>query len=179
MIVSGCNNADLGPYILQIKFTPGCTPKCEGKFCGDDDCGGSCGSCTGINVCILGRCSVPSNGSCIPDCKSKQCGPDGCGGQCGICKNKNVCNLIEGFCVPISPCNSFFPNCPNNRQGKGPKNAFCGSDCMWHVNNESMPDLVPNIESEVTSTIHLDGLNFHHLLVLLLKDVSKQQAEDY
>lgn len=29
----------------------GCVPDCTGKSCGDDGCGGSCGSCTGTSYC--------------------------------------------------------------------------------------------------------------------------------
>lgn len=34
-----------------------CTPSCSGKACGDDGCGGSCGSCTSDKSCSsLGKC---------------------------------------------------------------------------------------------------------------------------
>ena len=33
-----------------------CTPACQGKECGDDGCGGSCGSCKDTDVCQLGAC---------------------------------------------------------------------------------------------------------------------------
>ncbi len=34
----------------------GCTPNCSGKECGDDGCGGTCGSCPTGQVCDQGRC---------------------------------------------------------------------------------------------------------------------------
>lgn len=42
--------------------TPGdaCVPACAGRDCGDDQCGGSCGSCTD-QICDLA-------GRCVPDC---------------------------------------------------------------------------------------------------------------
>ncbi|HNX11089.1 MAG TPA: prepilin-type N-terminal cleavage/methylation domain-containing protein, partial [bacterium] len=37
----------------------GCILDCSGKNCGDDGCGGSCGTCTGNDVCISGTCATP------------------------------------------------------------------------------------------------------------------------
>ncbi len=37
----------------------GCTPNCSGKVCGDNGCGGSCGSCAAGQQCQLGSCVVP------------------------------------------------------------------------------------------------------------------------
>ena len=53
-----------------------CTPKCDGKQCGPDGCGGKCGTCVEWEVCLDGVC-------CETQCKDKDCGPDGCGGNCG------------------------------------------------------------------------------------------------
>ncbi len=39
-----------------------CKPDCEGRFCGPDRCGGSCGSCGSGQFCAV------SIGRCIPDC---------------------------------------------------------------------------------------------------------------
>ena len=35
---------------------PGCEPSCEGFSCGDDGCGGSCGTCLAGHNCFFGRC---------------------------------------------------------------------------------------------------------------------------
>lgn len=35
-----------------------CTPQCSGRVCGDDGCGGRCGSCGLGSVCDAGRCAV-------------------------------------------------------------------------------------------------------------------------
>ena len=41
--------------------TPPCEPVCEQKMCGDDGCGGTCGSCEEGTVCDdLGTCVTPS-----------------------------------------------------------------------------------------------------------------------
>ena len=67
-----------------------CTPDCNGKACGDDGCGGSCGSCAGAELCNgLGTCYDPNQ--CTPDCAGKECGDDGCGGGCGSCTAPATC----------------------------------------------------------------------------------------
>lgn len=72
-----------------------CTPTCSSSYyiknCGDDGCGGSCGTCQRGQACLNGFCK------CAPVCTGKQCGNDGCGGSCGTCL-WGKCNLI-GKCV--------------------------------------------------------------------------------
>ncbi len=61
---------------------PPCDPVCTGKQCGDDGCGGSCGTCAAGESCNAdGQCVA----GCAPSCEGKVCGSDGCGGSCGDC----------------------------------------------------------------------------------------------
>ncbi len=78
-----------------------CLPACDGKECGSDGCGGSCGTCEGELVCQDGKCGCEfvecagqccSDGQacfedacCDPQCEGKECGDDGCGGLCNGC----------------------------------------------------------------------------------------------
>jgi len=72
-----------------------CAVHCEGKECGSDGCGGTCGQCPGAQgVCVQGKCA------CQPDCSGKSCGPDGCDRDCGPCNPGETC--LEGVCVPPS-----------------------------------------------------------------------------
>ena len=75
-----------------------CEPDCEGKDCGDDGCGGSCGECTGNqSLCVQGDCI------CVPDCEGKECGDDGCGSGCDECPGElDVC--VGGTCVCQPDC---------------------------------------------------------------------------
>jgi hypothetical protein len=85
-----------------------CTPSCAGQSCGDDGCGGTCGSCftpegaLANELCVAGQCV-----SCLPSCDGKACGDDGCGGNCGNCFspeggiNNDLC--LEGQCVQCAP----------------------------------------------------------------------------
>lgn len=66
-----------------------CQPACDGKECGDDGCGGACGTCSGGLTCEQGTC-FPLG--CTPNCYDKACGPDGCGGSCGVCSDGLECN---------------------------------------------------------------------------------------
>ncbi len=75
-------HADAGP-------TPGggqpgdgsCVPVCDGKQCGPDGCGGSCGWCSGNDSCQDGVCVLVAG--CVPACAGKMIGlEDGCGGVC-------------------------------------------------------------------------------------------------
>ncbi len=76
-----------------------CTPVCVGKECGDDGCGGSCGSCTSAQYPICNTALGACVATCVPDCMGRDCGDDGCGGQCGTCASGASC-LSSGRCVP-------------------------------------------------------------------------------
>ncbi len=39
-----------------------CTPQCNGKQCGTDNCGGTCGTCSGAAACTMGKCIVTLKG---------------------------------------------------------------------------------------------------------------------
>jgi hypothetical protein len=80
-----------------------CVPRCAGKVCGPDGCGGSCGSCAGNEGCHGGTCI------CVPHCGGNDCGDDGCGGSCGTCSGGRTCQ--SGQCT-----------CPADQ-------AFCGGTC--------------------------------------------------
>ncbi|MEZ4267541.1 MAG: hypothetical protein R3F39_14275 [Myxococcota bacterium] len=95
-----------------------CVPKCEGWTCGDDGCGGSCGTCPGNDDCLNGACTgcesftccdlrflnpVPGltgfGGGCTDDrdCVFQECmmpGDDG-----------NTTNSLFGFCTRGCDCN--------------------------------------------------------------------------
>jgi hypothetical protein len=76
-----------------------CTPNCQGKQCGDDGCGGTCGTCPAGVTCDTnwGLCA------CQPKCAGKECGPDGCGGACGTCPAGEVC-ISQGVCICLPQC---------------------------------------------------------------------------
>ena len=86
--------ADNGQLDLDEDTTPGgpCVPDCVSKVCGDDGCGGNCGTCDPGTECQEGLCA------CIQSCDEKQCGKDGCGGSCGECQDTETCDNFACVC---------------------------------------------------------------------------------
>ncbi|HNX10752.1 MAG TPA: FISUMP domain-containing protein [bacterium] len=75
----------------------GCILDCTNKNCGDDGCGGSCGVCTGNDVCTNGTCTTPPfacgdsvsyGGESYPTVLI--------GAQCWFAKNLNVGDMVTG-----------------------------------------------------------------------------------
>jgi len=82
-----------------------CKPKC--KECGDDGCGGDCGSCPSGSSCNKdGLCVTKKDNNC--SCEDKTCGFDGCGNSCGTCKEEEKCSK-KGQC--------YTPNCQGKKCG--------------------------------------------------------------
>ena len=80
---------------------------CAGKECGDDGCGGTCGTCTGPDTCIAGLCQ------CISDCDGKECGDDGCGSTCGTCAMMEGCLVGKCHHTCTDPQDLFYDGCHN------------------------------------------------------------------
>lgn len=76
-----------------------CLPACEDKSCGEDGCGGSCGTCGAQSVCADGVC-----GPCTADCEGRECGSDGCGSSCGACPEGDACD--DGLCSCDPQCHT-------------------------------------------------------------------------
>lgn len=97
-----------------------CIELCDGKECGGDGCGGSCGQCPqGLSCNPIGQCSCESN------CEGKTCGPDGCGAICGTCYADEECGA-DGLChqLPPGPCGNG--DCEAD---KGESCKSCAEDC--------------------------------------------------
>jgi V8-like Glu-specific endopeptidase len=103
----------IDPYLKLYGGGGGCQPACSGKVCGDDGCGGTCGSCAAGQSCSAGQCL------CVPACSGKVCGDDGCGGSCGSCGVGQSCTT-GGSCV-----GSCLPSCV----GKTCGDDGCGGSC--------------------------------------------------
>ena len=92
-----------------------CVPDCEGKECGGDGCGGSCGECQGPqDTCVDGICV------CQPLCEGKDCGDDGCEGSCGECEEHWECD--SGICF-------YVPWCGDSECDAGEDCGDCPIDC--------------------------------------------------
>ncbi len=153
LIVDGFDATQYGPFTLELKFTAGCAPRCDGLFCGGDDgCGGDCGTCNDGFTCFEGRCKMDP---CMPQCEGRTCGGDGCGGSCGECQGAELCVPATGTCATFAPCDHLKPTCsPGCGAGE-----FCGSDCACHPAANPMPDLVVNVE-RLANEILFDSATF-------------------
>jgi len=93
-----------------------CAKSCEGKTCGSDGCGGSCGTCDGF----------PCGGS-TPICRS---------GTCAACECPNNCYNIVGYCGAqggvLKDCYLMAPTASNSN--------YCV--CTVHCSSGVPADLV-------------------------------------
>ena len=106
------------------KCVPDCDSAwlCQGKECGDDGCGGSCGSCAADKSCLSSMCK---DVVCASDCGGAECGPDGCGNTCGECSGAAVCMPPAYVCMdPPSDCK---PDCLNKACGPNGCGGSCGT----------------------------------------------------
>ncbi len=111
-----------------------CEPVCSGRDCGDDGCGGTCGSCDGNSFCALGQCV------CQPQCGLNVCGDDGCGGTCGTCPTGFACDAGECLCAPDCGDRS----CGDD--GCWGSCGTCGSDELCVTGECCEPDCAPGQE---------------------------------
>ena len=114
-----------------------CSPNCNNKECGDNGCGGSCGSCSTGRTCSSGVCVS----TCTSSCQSLgyQCGSQWiCGSylNCGTCSSGQTCS--NGICT--TACTSHYEkrcysddvywyNSCGNREGREEN---CDSDERCH-----------------------------------------------
>ena len=112
-----------------------CTPHCEGKECGDDGCGGSCGDCAVGYECVAGACE---ESECVPDCivveddeeYLSECGtPDGCGGTCDECEPDDVCALADY--AEIGICFNPDEVCPEVCESEGVECGGVWAGFVW------------------------------------------------
>lgn len=93
-----------------------CTPACQGKACGDDGCGGSCGGCGAVS-CMAGACSCAGQPDLTNCGGGKQCSggvcatpptcgvfPDGCDSPLDCCGNVCDLQLTCPQSAPTNPC---------------------------------------------------------------------------
>ena len=82
-----------------------CTPDCNGKACGDDGCGGQCGTCPDGETCnASGQCKAPECG--LPENWERTCN-----GYCGADWNMYyTCSCAAG-CATAGNCCPDYKSC--------------------------------------------------------------------
>ena len=92
-----------------------CTPQCEGKSCGRDGCGGTCGACEGFETCSsAGACVARCDPSDTFECGDFQCRLDE---VCFVPPNRPqlaTCHEVDedDQCLNCSSQLSAAPDCP-------------------------------------------------------------------
>jgi hypothetical protein len=89
-----------------------CTPRCGRKVCGDDGCGGSCGSCAAGQFCASGTCCTPDpvEETCSVNCRS------------AVCLRRCDTVRLPGTCGQSVAC-----SCPSGQECLS--NGTCGQVC--------------------------------------------------
>jgi hypothetical protein len=106
----GCSEQSCEP-----DASPACEPDCDRRQCGDDGCGGSCGTCPAGTACAPAGICV-----CVPECGARTCGGDGCGASCGTCAADETCD--DGTCR-----RNCMPDCRGRQCGEDGCGGSCGS----------------------------------------------------
>ena len=113
-----------------------CLPDCEGKECGDDACGGSCGVCDDGNPCTDDECHLEA--SCVykhnsldcddydPCTEDDVCGEGTCAGESKSCTDGLECT--DDLCQPDGAC--------TNPLSLG----YCLIDNTCHIDGAPSPD---------------------------------------
>lgn len=76
----------------------GCQPQCEARECGDNGCGGSCGSCFTLEGAPKPELCLPDGMCTVCGCSDRDCGFDDCGSPCGLCSTHYSCQA-DGMCA--------------------------------------------------------------------------------
>lgn len=129
---------------------PACRASCTGRTCGDDGCGGSCGTCQGELVCRNGTCDCPEGqdlcgGTCHPACPSSTPGrevarhPASC--ACCVRPGSFPCpQSTEQCCIGPEDLPCCARACdPNAVHGDCPAGLDSGGALTCHVDVECYP----------------------------------------
>ena len=136
-----------------------CTPNCTGKACGDDGCGGQCGTCASGDTCVAGVCEGGGSGSgsgsgmgsgsgggggtCDhPDCSTGDALTDGCDAcATDVCAHDDYyCTTAwDSICVSEVPtycgesCTSSGGTCTHNECNTGSKLKKGCDSCVTEI----------------------------------------------
>ena len=127
---AGCDTADpAGPLgevcCPDFKLACGtCVRECKGRQCGDDGCGGVCGTCESGDFCSeSGHCSAL-------DCAGRTCGPGATGGSCGTCADDDVCIATPNGGATCAAAVGCVGRCGADGQQTDGKTCSCRADCV-------------------------------------------------
>ncbi|MBW2700697.1 MAG: putative metal-binding motif-containing protein [Deltaproteobacteria bacterium] len=105
-----------------------CTIDCSGKECGDDGCGGTCGSCVPVNEV----CNASDQCVCAPnmaDCDGEEA--NGC--ETNITSNADHCGDCNWPCGSAQTCTNSICSCANEGQCTDWLGGGVGWTCVSNV----------------------------------------------
>ena len=127
---------------------PECQPSCDGRTCGDDGCGGSCGECEAEGSCTAdGQCVQPTvDAGCLGTCAELgwECG-EACGESCGECSGEQV-ECHEHLCQCLPACDASTCLAADG----------CGADCGPCGNVQNCDSCA--LQLSVVDQVVVDGL---------------------
>jgi hypothetical protein len=145
-----------------------CTPDCSGRGCGDNGCGGDCGTCPlGQSCAPDGTCDTV----CVPSCDGRECGDDGCGGDCGHCGLGATCSdagQCEGDCSA---------DCDGRVCGDDGCDGSCG-DCEGALACYSDGSCDCDFFATVDYTLDGEGIDYDEVLGVIVDIVHVGRAGD-
>jgi len=125
-----------------------CTAECGTALCGDDGCGGSCGSCGANEVCSAGQCVAGGAGAI--DCPYNA-------GSCSVGEACCVSQANQSACFPVGSvkelgCKAEADNraylyigcddhsdCPGQRCCADMYKSYCADTCQTEVCQRGVP----------------------------------------
>jgi serine/threonine protein kinase len=138
-----------------------CAPTCQGRDCGDDGCGGTCGSCSGRTYCKNFRCQIPQIEELHPNATGsswnyKASNPDRYNptnllddtGETGWCKDDGIKEWIH-LTLP-EPVHLFHLRVRNGLQ----KTTSSGVGDLFRINSR-VQSMTVVFDDSTTKTIHL------------------------
>jgi len=120
-----------GAFTFTLRCQSTCTPKCDGRSCGDDGCGDTCGACAG--VCQKGVC-YPTDG-CAADKLTGSAGCPGCACEACVCAYDDYCcagewdGVCQGECLTVCQGCGALDLCGDGACLGAETCASCAGDC--------------------------------------------------
>ena len=119
---------DAGPGVMDAGT---CTPSCGGRECGDDGCGGACGSCaSGLSCGTDGTCACAGT-ACGGACVDLSSDPDHCGACDTVCGATEVCSssaCSDACTAGLMACDRACVNTATDNLNCGGCGNACGDE---------------------------------------------------
>jgi hypothetical protein len=137
----GCDPACEPGFLCEAGECVECIPMCDGMECGDDGCGGSCGTCEGELVCKAGVCAESTG---LEECLGPN-EPSAVG--CDLVESYEGCCDDMGRALWCDGGNTFCIDCAANNPECGWQGEFydCGTDGSGDPSGTNPLECTPSV----------------------------------